>query len=451
MDVTLPEPTNRTRFQLTSQQTAWVVLLSFFVSFCITCIVSGVGVNWFLFQSRVPLQAVLGVGRGTVGYIESDPFERVIREERRIMTDNENVRTDGQSQATILLRDTRADNRLVAAVTMRRGTSLSLGGAHRPRFEWSTLPYNIDLTSVNGTVDIYIPPALDRDFLLTIQARQGSFVYIMDSGEYTIDASTSQVQVENYAGRALLVLPTQAAHDIPSGQQGTITTQEDGTLGRVVIEPGLTNLLPDSALHHQPPELLHAVDIPPADLVMPWQCGNVQSDPPGDYTISLPDERPAVHLARTSANSHGETFCSITPGPGQTGRDVSQYSYLGIQATFRIDHHSLSACGQLGSECPMMLQIDYVYRDERGVELPGRWFHGFYTDFNPLLDYPHRCDSCILDHEYIYANKWYTYDSGNLFNQIAASQRPIAILRVKFYASGHEYDVHVSDVKLLAR
>ena len=51
------------------------------------------------------------------------------------------------------------------------------------------------------------------------------------------------------------------------------------------------------------------------------------------------------------------------------------------------------------------------------------------------------------------AQSWYTYDSGNLLSLFPGEpERQIrSIVGVWFYASGHEYDVQVSEVSLLAQ
>jgi hypothetical protein len=116
-----------------------------------------------------------------------------------------------------------------------------------------------------------------------------------------------------------------------------------------------------------------------------------------------------------------------------------------LRATFNIQYQSLAVCGQKGSECPLMLQIDY--RDENGVGQ--RWFHGFYAAENEQLNYPLSCDSCASEHEHVNEKVWYTYDSGNLFNLFPPGKRPVAISNVQFYASGHQYDVYVGEVALL--
>lgn len=93
-----------------------------------------------------------------------------------------------------------------------------------------------------------------------------------------------------------------------------------------------------------------------------------------------------------------------------------------------------------------MLRMDYRHGDR-----VYQWFHGFYAV--PLLaeqGYPLRCSSCAQDHEAINEKAWYTYDSGNLISVFPPDQRPDSIVGIWFYASGHQYDVYVSEVSLLA-
>ena len=63
---------------------------------------------------------------------------------------------------------------------------------------------------------------------------------------------------------------------------------------------------------------------------------------------------------------------------------------------------------------------------------------------------PVRCDTCAQDHEQLNKDTWYTYTSGNLLQILPEGQRPVAVYSVKFYASGHEYDVLLGEVALMA-
>jgi hypothetical protein len=167
--------------------------------------------------------------------------------------------------------------------------------------------------------------------------------------------------------------------------------------------------------------------------------------PRGAYQLEINDGRRVLRLVRgDNATSNGETRCLTYFG--QNGLDVSGYTYLEIRATFKINYQSLNACGIFGSECPLMLRMDYI--DEGGVER--RWFHGFYSLLDLQLNYPLSCNSCRQEHDQINEKTWYTYQTGNLFALLGPDQKPKTIVNVQFYASGHQYDVFVGEVSLLA-
>ena len=55
---------------------------------------------------------------------------------------------------------------------------------------------------------------------------------------------------------------------------------------------------------------------------------------------------------------------------------------------------------------------------------------------------------CIRDR--INGNAWYTYDTGDMLNDWQENLRPGLIKEIEFYSSGHEYDVSLNEVALLA-
>jgi hypothetical protein len=128
---------------------------------------------------------------------------------------------------------------------------------------------------------------------------------------------------------------------------------------------------------------------------------------------------------------------------------VTQYNYLSLQAVLYINYQSLEGCGVEASECPLMLYIDYT--DVNGVS-GRRWFHGVYV--KPLASsspWKRLCDDCLQEHILIYEKTWYIYNSGNWLNLFVADRRPAKINAISFYAEGHEYDVFVDEVAILAR
>jgi hypothetical protein len=423
---------------------AWGVLLMSFAIFCALCIVTGLGVQWFLFQSTVPLVSRMEVGRGTVGItLSSDPREQVARVEYDLSgAVDTTVRTDAQSQAAISFFDT---DRLVATVTLRSNTSLDLRDAVRPRFEWSTVAYDVVLVSFSGEIDVSVADHLDRGFRMGIQTEgeHGYWILLTNGGSYVANASSSQVNVINLDGEAILVPPDATEGDAISPGYRAISSDDFPT---VVLSSVYTDLVANTVF----PGTAEAGESgrePGTDI---WTCANGESDSPqGQYWLRELEGRQALQLVRANdATSHGETRC--IKWFGQEGESVESYDYLALHAAFFINYHSLTACGVAGSECPLMLRLDYV--DTEGI--PRRWYHGFYYQIDPQQGYPLRCnsDTCTQDHLQVNEKSWYTFDSGNLFTLFQQHNLPLpgSIINVQFYASGHQYDVYISDVSLLA-
>jgi hypothetical protein len=426
---TLPRP------RIDPQRMAWGVLLISFAVFCMICVISGVGVNYFLFSSSVPMETTVQVAKGTVvvtGRAVVQQFE---------LTNNDELRTDAQTQATIFFRDSQNNGRLIASVTMRGNTSFTLWRALRPRFNWGNDSYNIDLQNVLGNVDVFVPKGLERDLRLTIRSPQGVLVDLGESGQYSVSVSDTQTRVVNREGQVSLVpANSNEGRAIPMDTQGLIANENPA---EVILTATLANLLQNSNFQ----DIFPSPEDSNIGIAEAWGCTNSTANlPRGRYQAEMQDGRSLLRLLRSDSAeiiTNGETRCgSYFPG---AGLDVTGMSTLVLRATFNIQYQSLNACGQTGSECPLMLRVDY--RDENG--LGQRWFHGFYATLNPQLNYPLSCDSCASEHEQVNEKVWYTYDSGNWFNLFPPGKRPVAISNVQFYASGHQYDVYVGEVALL--
>lgn len=428
---------------LMTQQIAWAVILIAFGIFCVLCVLLGLGVNYVVYQSVVPMPAVLVVGRGTVGLTGPDQIEQVVRGQREVLN-SAVFSTDNQSQATLSFLDQMQSGRLVAAITVKRDTTFDLENVSRPRFEVSSLSYDILLQDVSGALDVFIPTGLSRSIRLSLRSVSGAWVVITGAGQYSVRANPADIVVDNQDGEVVLIAPDARVLAIPPGQRGIWSAETDA----VVVATTYTNLLVNSSFE-QTNLTAEMVSPPTRELPLMWGCADQPNDAPsGDYRIEWLNGRAAMHLYRGGgASSHGETFCVQSFGPpGTPGRDLSEFDYLSLRATFMIRGQSLSACGVAGSECPMMFRITYV--DAFGREQ--NWYRGFYAYADPAFEYPTTCDSCRQEHDVIHMNTWYTYESENLFNSFSPLERPQSIREVRFYASGHEYDVYVSRVSLLA-
>ena len=424
------------------QRLAWGVLLLAFAIFCLICAGVGIGVNYFLFDSRVPLNVALVMARGAAEIVE--PVVGLPRSEMSSarVTSGAQVRTNLQSQGTLTIRDPNSGG-IVAMATLMSGASFDLDNALGPRFDWSVGGYQINLDQVRGDLDVFIPAQTQRDLTILLRSSDGVLTYLNGAGYYQVSSRSEQVRVFNRTGVAHLIPPEahEGARSIPAGGIGIAYAGEN----RVELSAGLIDVLRNSRFQELNPRVSSG---PTQELLTGWFCGSDMSDDPrGTYRSQMLEGRMTLKFERYGgATSHGSTSCFQTLG--QTGYDLAanNVNYLELSTTFYITYQSLPACGIDGSECPLMLRMDYI--DERGTAR--RWFHGFYSRNDTQLDFPLSCSSCTREHDAINPQTWYTFNTGNLLALFPPDQRPRAIINIWFYASGHQYDVNISEMALLA-
>lgn len=424
------------------QRRAWGIILISFAVFCTICLISGVGITYFLFQSAVPLEIMMQVGRGTGGISGQEPVRL-----NGVVSTNDVLSTDPLSQATLTLQDTLQGTQLVSALTLRGETAFKLARGSRPRYQWSSGQYIVELQDFTGELSVSAPRNLSRELQLSIITKAGDLVYFRSGGQFILRVSDGRVQVINQDGDVILKpASVDVGKSIPVNSQGTITYSQNPQ--EVILAQSYTNLLSEGVFRDDL-RITTEVDANNQPFAENWVCKD-NSAPVGRAIASLVDGLPVLRLVRgENATSHGETGCIRSWGTD--GQNVTSFNYLSLRATFRINYQSLSACGQEGSECPMMLLVEYIDQNKN----LHRWYHGFYTRLDPDRNFPLQCNSCLQEHERIYEKAWFTYDSGNLLNLIAnpeqlAEQRPVAIVDVQFKASGHQYDVEMSDLALFA-
>ena len=435
------------------ERAAWGVILLSFALFCVICATTTIGLQWFFFQSTVSLSVTLQPSKGTTSLRDSAGREDAVRSSQ-FMTIGDFVGTDTtveRSQTSLVFQDT---ERFVAMVTLKESTSLNVRNASRPRFQWGGQDYQIDLFNVLGELEIRIEDDLSRDIEMNIYSPQGTWIRLGDAGRYAVTVSTDRVSVTNWEGEAILVVPNSGiqARSIPVGQRA-IVNGAAGTAIEVTDAP--INLLRNNQLAFFTPYNLESGDVSTASMIG-WGCtyepGNTA--PRGEHLAGFaPDGQRALELVRTGATATGRTGCNQSIGDPIAGYNVVNFNTLELQISLYIQHQSIGACGIAATECPLMIEITYI--DDTGTERTR--YHGIYAERNDN-NYPLLCDSCVQLPVLIQKNAWYIYNSGNLFDLLQLpnpdpDQPPIrirAIKKIRIYASGHEYDVFVNDVSLLA-
>ncbi|GAB1421806.1 hypothetical protein MASR2M15_19970 [Anaerolineales bacterium] len=425
------------------ERLAWGIMLLAFAVLCVMCIASSLGVYYFFFESTSPLNTILRVGRGTAVVTNLDS-EQAIRKSENLTGRSVKINTDSLSQATLSFYNPifqSDEQRLIAEATLISDATVVLRNAFAPRFQWSNGIYSIQMRDLFGELKLFIPRNLDYPVRINIFTRDGARIDIEGAGKYRIfsDSKETRVMVEG-EGNAILFTPLlNINRAIPDGQTGVWLKGRDEIaliINQVnLIENGLFSL---PAISANPTSL----NFVPAR----WGCSSIQDRlPRGVFEPTVWDGRNALRIVRDeNASSHGETGCKQFINDEKS--NISSYSWLNLQLTFNIKYQSLSECGIAGSECPVMILLQY--EDIHGNIQ--QMYQGFYADAELSSGYPLRCGSCTRDHLKVNPDVWYTFETGNLLTNIPQELKPKRIASIELYASGHQYDVFISEVALKA-
>lgn len=411
------------------ERLAWtVLLLSFFA--CVSLAVgTPLSIRHYILHARAPQSVALEVqqgplrarlgGRGEFMSISATRDE--IRERTIIATDS----TLGR-----LVVRARTNGPVVASVQLYHNTELILSSARSPRYSASRLPHQITLDLKAGLVRIRVFDEANRPTAVTVRTPHG--IATLLAGNYAIRVSTYQTEITAYcSGQADLSKGEWATRLQPAGQPEHATMDNERIVGPV---PFTSNLITNG------------------DFVSPlegtWNVYNKvdnPDEPEGNARTALIEGIPAVILARRGA-SHAETGTTQ-----ELNVDISGLRSLHLHLLLRVEEQDVPVCGSLGSECPVMVRLDYI--DATGAAR--EWLQGFYalpdpnTPGNPTV-----CVTCTTRREHIRVpwNTWYAYLSSNLIPELSQNgQGPRSIKSITIYASGHTYQAAIAEVELIGQ
>jgi phosphotransferase system HPr-like phosphotransfer protein len=445
-------------------QVAWGILLLAFAIFCTIALFTIIAVHYYFFLSTVPMDVTVASVRGGVSYTPLDLNERTVGESPQVLNIGNVVEPNPQSQGIITFRDPYQNGQVVATISLdNSNSSMTLRSAVRPRFDWGDARFLIEAERVNGDIEVQVSEGYDSsNFLLLLETTQGTSIRVSSSGKATVRVTDGLTEVINERGEVVLLDRSLPAKSIPRGHIGRIRT---GQPNIEVVQNPLINLVQNSTFSEELFLVEENRNYP--DI---WRCGNVPgSAPSGMISTTQAEGRQALQLVRGPTETHGETYCEqgVIPSEDVSPNwiDVRNYNYLSLKTSFFINYQSLNRCGQQGSECPLMVRIDYVAPPLEEGEEPRSLalIYGFYAvnNLNPLpidcsgipdciqpADWPYFCQSCKQEHIFIREKQWYTYSTGNILPTLQF--KPEYITNVRLYASGHQYDVRVSELSLFA-
>ncbi|MCB9459931.1 MAG: hypothetical protein H6670_09790 [Anaerolineaceae bacterium] len=422
------------------ERVTWIVLVIAFIIFWLICLASSLGLYSFAFLSTMPIPTTLQISRGTALVSNDDVTERGYRFETSLPTRPAVVNNDSQSQSLLVFESADPERGPLAILTLQANSEIRLVSAEQPRYGWTILDAQIVLDSFEGELDVFVFDKSNELGDIRIFDKLGNHVDILGIGRYVVTSANDRMFIDTRDGQALMfATDNRSAVSVTSGQQfrvgGGITDPSPVTTYRDnLIYEGLFSFIKPSIVE----DALH--------LPYPWGCEYRQDSlPSSTATIDYWDTRQAVRYTRgNGAESHGETNCSQSFGPD--GISLDDYNFLELETTVLINYQSLSKCGQQGSECPLMLRLRFQTSDGASRE----WIQGLYYADDPQRDYPSQCSGCTQPNLQINEKVWYTFRSGNLMTLLPATAgfTPTSIQDIKFYASGHDYDVFISELGL---
>ncbi len=413
------------------ERLAWSVLWTAFIVFCLVVVGVPLLVRGYLLHALQPLHAQVNAQRGIVrverggsGGTDATALDDPVPLE---LFKGDSLRTGGQNEGLLTLQaDKEEYGETLTSVVIYDNSDVVLVDAYSPRFGFGSGPHKTILEVRRGRVRIEVQPSSDGR-PVQVEVRTEWAHIQLSEGSYALDVTSQQTTATVRRGAALVRVGNQELA-LSDEQRAVLSSagQLDGPL------PAERNLISNG-------DFVQGVDVA-------WVSFSDPSDGSARVTNASGEEQQSAAW-----------FQHDQPQPAEIGliqtlnRNVKDLESLIIHLKVRVNYHSLSVCGSLGSECPVMVRIDY--RDAAGNSQ--QWVHGFYGFEDPTLAVPYYCTTCPNpgsgNHNRVTEGSWFLYDSPNLMEFLPPELRPAIVDSVRVYASGHSYESMVTDVELLAQ
>ncbi|CAG0936005.1 hypothetical protein TFLX_04866 [Thermoflexales bacterium] len=399
------------------ERLAWTVLLiSLFM--CIGLAVSvPLTVGSIVNDSSETAAITLDVQRGTALVSRAGVAEPIgVNTSLPNVPEGASIRADENVQALLTIRSPQ-DNSILETVQIYGSTDLEIVRAQLPRFQMSARPHQIELLTNIGRVRVNIANSSRpiEAVLITPQART-----TLQEGSYAFEVSNDETQLTVREGAAQI--SAQGKLQELSQQQRTVVKLNGPPSG--VLSP-VRNLVSNGNFR-----------VPLSDT---WDLYNdLQNTREREGTVTIQ----AVGGQRSAVFERRGFYHAATGMRQSINADVRGFTSLRLHFVVQILGQDVPVCGALGTECPMMFELEYKDQENNAA----KFLQGFYavpdaSGANP----PYNLGSGNREeHQRIPLNGAYTYEL-NLIETL----KPTQITSIKFYASGHTYHSSVAEVELL--
>jgi hypothetical protein len=398
------------------ERLAWTILLASFLTCIGLTIAVPLGVRAFVLFSQESQNVSLEVQRGPLRVTWAGRGEPIAIAEARDDIPELTIVTTDLTEGRLVMHVPLEDNPVVASVQLYNNTKVALLSARSPRFSISQLPHRVAVEMVMGRARINVSNAEDRPTLVEVQTPNGAITLTEGSYEIKVNAAT---EVTVRYGKAEI----QVGQWVTSLEPGQRAIVSNGRISEPL--PAIRNLIANGDFQTE---------------LDKWATYSQQTDPEqpsGTIGVVANEGRRVADFYRDGSN-HAEVGIRQ-----EINYDVRDFTSLELHLAIRViseDIAGFGGCGYLGSECPIIVRMEYDDINGSGSE----WYHGFYIG-EPKSDW-----FTYGWAEPVQEGKWQTYDSGNLMEELAEAP-PAHIKALTIYASGHSFHAMVTEVELLAQ
>ena len=411
---------------------AWVILITAFCICGIVAIGTPWSARWLVMNATRSLKVVIQPRAGIIAQQEPGSTTSTLLSNDAEITGKKTFRLSDNAEAWLLFYhpdnyNPETPTPPIITVQLYGETDLTIENTQTPRFSASLLPNQITLNIRRGANTQIAVEDNDRATALFVQTPHG--VAEMDRGTYTVVVEDDQTEFAVSSGRARIPNPATGEKFVLGELQRAEVTAE----GLAEIYTGERNILRNRNGNFELP------------LEGTWEIfGRTAFDDQSSGTVlqtALADNR---HIILFTRAGFGFSETGITQ---EINQDIRGVQSLRVRARVRVDTHTLSVCGSLGTECPVMIRIKYT--DQTGALR--EWLQGFYVkegDGNQPF-----CQSCEWQAMHIKVAQpsvWHNYESPDLLPLLDAHGiEPVVIRRVDVYASGHSYGAAIDEIAIL--
>lgn len=420
----IDQPNNNVR-----QRLAWTVLLGSFAVCVLFTLAVPFTVNAYLQNATKFLDVVVLANQGTVGIEDASDVRQavLVGEPGKKIEPGGNILTDATATAlvSVFLPDS---EQLLARLQIYGNTTVTLEEAATPRYLVSDAGQELRLDLEGGRLRLTVPEMEERPLHILVTTPQ-SRITIETPGQYSLTANNAETQVTVQEGLAHVV-GLDHYIDLEPGERSVILTDSIPSLPLGTER----NLIQNGDFNNGWAKWQQNV----------WEI-ELSDQPEGNIDVISTAGESMLHIIRDGS---GHADVKVRQPINQ---DVTDFTSLSLQLTFRIAGQSLDVCGIQGSECPIFVRLNYI--DQLGSKRT--WQHGFYAQGNVVAgDTPDTCEFCSVvqsAHDLVALGQVQFYDVDLLDALARQSVPPISrIESVELVASGHSFEVEVLEVALLA-